>query len=271
MKDETIWLVALIGCSFLVAPLVAQDKKPAAEHPYFHNEEQAKPHAAEWSYAGKTGPAHWGELSPEYLLAKTGKSQSPIDIHDVQSTGLPKIEFAYRPSQIRLVYNGHSIQENEDPGGFALANDKQFELEQLHFHAPSEHTIVGQHFPLEMHLVHRAKDGTSGVVAVFINEGEHNKAFDPIWSNLPDANRPKQDVEITIDASLLLPKDTNYYLYDGSFTTPPCTEQVKWVILANPVNLSKQQIAQFGAIIHDNNRPLQPLNGRQVLRAQESK
>jgi carbonic anhydrase len=120
-----------------------------------------------------------------------------------------------------------------------------------------------------MHLVHQANDGTSGVVAIFINQGEHNKAFDPIWTNLPDAKRPQQDAKIKIDASLLLPKDKNYYRYEGSFTTPPCTEQVKWVILSNPVHLSKQQIAQFREIIHDNNRPVQKLNGRRVLRSLE--
>ena len=149
-----------------------------------------------------------------------------------------------------------------------MANGRKFELRQFHFHAPSEHTVDGKHFPMEMHLVHKGQDGTSGVVAVFINEGQHNRAFDPVWDNLPDPTRPKREAEINIDASLLLPKDTSYYSYDGSFTTPPCTEQVKWVILAQPVNLSKQQIMRFRKVIHDNNRPVQPLNGRQVIRFQ---
>ena len=120
---------------------------------------------------------------------------------------------------------------------------------------------------MEMHLVHKAKDGTSGVVAVFIKEGEHNRAFDPVWDNLPNANRPKQNAEIKIDALSLLPRTPAYYSYDGSFTTPPCTEQVKWVVMVQPVSLSKQQIMRFRAVIDGNNRPVQPLNGRQVFRS----
>ena len=236
------------------------------EHHYFHKTEKPKPHAAKWGYSGKIGPSHWGELSPKYALAKDGKQQSPIDIRNTQSKALPRIKIDYRPSRIHLIYNGHTIQENEDPGGFAMANDRKFVLQQFHFHAPSEHTVGGKHFPMEMHLVHRADDGTSGVLAVFIQEGEHNRAFDPVWENLPDANRQERDADITIDTASLLPTDTGYFTYDGSFTTPPCTEQVKWVVLSQPVSLSKQQIMRFRDVIHDNNRPVQPLNGRQVLR-----
>jgi carbonic anhydrase len=236
------------------------------EHPYFHKQEREKPHAAEWSYTGETGPSHWGELCPEYVLAKEGKQQSPIDLRNTLSKALPRLDFKYRPSRIHLIYNGHTIQENEDPGSFGMAN-KEFELQQFHFHAPSEHTVDGKHFPMEMHLVHKAKDGTSGVVAVLIQEGEHNRAFDPVWDNLPDANRPEKDVVIKIDATSLLPTDTSYFSYDGSFTTPPCSEQVKWAILAEPVRLSKQQIMRFREVIHGNNRPLQPLHGRQVFRS----
>jgi carbonic anhydrase len=275
MKGRTrlISWTCLLAFSFMFAftnasNAPAQDKKPAAEHYYFHDQEQKKPHAAEWSYSGDTGPSHWGELSPEYVLAKDGKQQSPIDVRNTLAKVLPKIQFNYRPTQIHLIYNGHTIQENEDPGGFGMANDKKFELQQFHFHAPSEHTVGGKHFPMEMHLVHKAQDGTSGVVAVFIEEGEHNRAFDPVWDNLPDANRPKQDAKIRIDATSLLPQDTSYYAYDGSFTTPPCTEQVKWIILAQPVSMSKQQITRFRAVIDGNNRPVQPLNGRQVFRSQ---
>jgi carbonic anhydrase len=256
MKNAFGFLVAMLSalCCYetlsAYEPTVAQSS-PAAhnEHPYFHKQEREKPHAAEWSYSGETSPSHWGELCPEYAVAKTGKQQSPIDLRNTLSKALPRLDFKYRPSRIHLIYNGHTIQENEDPGSFGIANDK-FELQQFHFHAPSEHTVDGKHFPMEMHLVHKAQDGTSGVVAVFIKEGEHNRAFDPVWDNLPDASRPKQDAEIKIDTSSLLPGDTSYYSYDGSFTTPPCTEQVKWVILVEPISMSKQQIMRFREVIH---------------------
>jgi carbonic anhydrase len=276
MKTAYRCFVAILSVLCFYETLSADEPAPRqtsqAEdngHPYFHKKERQNPHAAEWGYSGETGPSHWGDLCPEYAVAKTGKQQSPIDIRNTRSAASARIEFHYRPSRIHLIYNGHSIQENEDPGSFGIASGKRFDLQQLHFHAPSEHTLDGKHFPMEMHLVHQAKDGTSGVVAVFIKEGEHNRAFDPVWDNLPGANRPKRDANITIDTSALLPGKTSYYSYDGSFTTPPCTEQVKWIVLAEPVSLSRQQIMRFREVIHDNNRPVQPLNGRQVFRSQQ--
>lgn len=98
---------------------------------------------------------------------------------------------------------------------------------------------------MEMHLVHKASDGTVGVVAFFIREGQHNKAFDHVWDLLPDSNRPKRASEVQVDTAALLLSDTNYFMYYGSFTTPPCTEQVKWVVLKTPVSLSKEQSERF--------------------------
>ena len=169
------------------------------------------------------------------------------------------------------MYNGHTIQENEDPGSFGMAGDQTFELQQFHFHSPSEHTVDGKHLPMEMHLVHMAKNGTVAVIGVFVREGAHNHSFDRLWSLLPDQLTPKIDLEQKIDTESLLPESRDYYYYDGSFTTPPCTEKVKWLVLKQPVNLSKAQIERFRKVINHNNRPVQPLNGRKILVSQNQK
>ena len=232
------------------------------DHHYFHKGN--KGHAAEWSYSGATGPEHWGDLDPSYVLAKLGRQQSPVDIRSPAPRELPKIGFNYKPSRIHLVYNGHTIQENQDAGSFAMEKGRSFALEQFHFHSPSEHTVNGHQFPMEMHLVHKASDGTVGVVAVLIEQGQHNSAFDPLWENLPGPARSQRDSQVTIDVGKLLPKEQSYYRYRGSFTTPPCTEHVEWVILTQPVHLSNQQIARFRKVIDGNNRPIQRLNGREI-------
>jgi carbonic anhydrase len=67
-----------------------------------------------------------------------------------------------------------------------------------------------------------------------------------------------------VDAASLLPAGRGYYRYSGSFTTPPCTEDVLWIVLRSPVELSPAQIQKFRAILDGNNRPVQPLNGRKV-------
>lgn len=237
------------------------------QHPYLHKREVAKPHAAPWSYTGKTSPSHWGDLSPEYVLAKTGKEQSPIDIGGTRPTKLPELEIRYRPSKIHLVYNGHTIKEKEDPGSFTLANDNRYELQQFHFHSPSEHTVAGRNYPMELHLVHRSEKGRIAVIGVFIEEGKHNGAFDGVSDLIPDASRPKTESDRTIDASQLLPADQSYFTYEGSLTTPPCLEDVRWVVLRTPIEMSKRQIERFRTMIGSNNRPTQALNGRQVFRS----
>ncbi len=231
-------------------------------HCYFHKEEQ--PHAAEWAYDGAKGPEHWGDLSPEYLLAKTGRRQSPIDIVAVESASLPAIEFGYGPSMIDLVYNGHTVKEVEDHESSMTVAGKRFVLQQFHFHSPSEHTVNGRHSAMEMHLVHKSDDGTIAVIGVLIEQGADNPAFDQVWNYLPSAENRERKESITIDAATLLPTAPNYYRYTGSFTTPPCTEEVLWMLLKTPVELSEHQITTFRKIIDGNNRPVQPLNERTV-------
>lgn len=234
-------------------------------HHYFHKTEET--HAAAWSYTGKTGPEHWGELCPAYELADTGKQQSPIEISDTVKADASALEFSYAPAKIDLVYNGHTIQENEERGSVLGIEGKQFSLKQFHFHAPSEHTLNGKHAPMEMHLVHKDETGRVAVVAIMIQEGEHNAALAPVWEYLPTEINKQKRVERKFNAQAILPPTRDYYHYIGSFTTPPCTEDVLWYVLDTPITLSSKQIASFTKIINHNNRPIQPLNSRTVTRS----
>ena len=70
---------------------------------------------------------------------------------------------------------------------------------------------------------------------------------------------------MTIDPSELLPADRSYFSYVGSLTTPPCTEGVRWFVLKDPVTVSSSEIGTFTKLYPRNARPLQPVNGREVL------
>lgn len=138
-------------------------------------------------------------------------------------------------------------------------------LRQFHFHAPSEHTINGEHSALEMHLVHQRSDGALGVVGVMINGGQANEQFAAIWDKLPTEAHEERHVEnTTINAADLLPAERQYYRYDGSLTTPPCSEGVAWFVLRSPIDMSVSQISAFTAVVENNNRPVQPLNNREL-------
>src|SRR4029453_8166505 len=164
------------------------------------------------------------------------------------------------------VNTGHTIQVNNSDGDTLTVGDRAYQLVQYHFHAPSEHTVNGKQFPMEMHLVHTNAEGQLAVIGVLIVEGVHNAAFNPIWANLPvtkDVTNHLEHVKVDVDA--LLPKARTTYRYEGSLTTPRCGEGVKWFVMTTPIALSKAQIGAFTALFHGNNRPVQPLNGRPVL------
>ena len=231
--------------------------------------------APHWSYEGEAGPDHWASLDSAWAPCGSGQSQSPIDIDKTVKADLPAMKTAFKPARLRIIHhahvadeinNGHTIQVNYAPGDTLLIGDEVFELKQYHFHGPSEHTVAGKHYPMEMHLVHQSSAGRLAVIGVFIEEGAHNAAFDPVWSNLPKTKGAETHVEgVTVDVNQLLPSSGASYRYDGSLTTPPCSEGVKWIVMATPIQLSTEQIAAFRALVHENNRPVQPRNGRTVV------
>ena len=154
------------------------------------------------------------------------------------------------------------MQVNYDDGSSIEINDTVYTLKQFHFHAPSEHAADGTLYPAEMHLVHQDANKNLAVVGVFIAEGAENAAFAPVWENLPAEKTDPIATGMTVNATSLLPAEQVIYRYNGSLTTPPCSQGVLWSVMETPVEMSAEQIAMFTAIFEGNNRPLQPLNDR---------
>jgi carbonic anhydrase len=222
---------------------------------------------AHWGYSGGQGPDHWGELDPGYAACATGKKQSPIDLANFTEADLENIAFAYKPGTTEILNNGHTVQINYAAGSSITVDGRVFELKQFSFHAPSENTINGKHFPLESHLVHADKEGNLAVVAVMFEMGRNNAMLSPLWMKMPDKAGDSNALPKPYDVSAMLPSDRDYYRYDGSLTTPPCSEGVLWLVLKQPAIASKPQIDRFTKVMgHPNNRPVQPVNARQVLK-----
>ncbi|HEY7166458.1 MAG TPA: carbonic anhydrase family protein [Candidatus Binatia bacterium] len=222
---------------------------------------------AHWSYSGHTGPAQWGSMEEDFKTCAAGKLQSPIDIRNdtAKKTDLPALRFDYKPSVLKIVDNGHTIQVNYDHGSVLTAGDKQYELLQFHFHKPSEEKLNGKSYPMVTHLVHRAKDGKLGVVAVLLSNGHGNPLIETLWDHLPKKKETETVVDaVKINAVDLVPKNQAYYTFAGSLTTPPCSEGVTWFVLKDSTSVSREQVARFGKLYPMNARPVQPLNGREV-------
>ena len=222
-------------------------------------------HAIHWSYAGKTGPEHWSELNPAYKLCNGGSEQSPIDLDNAKLVDLKNLIFTYKRQPINLINNGHTIQENIIKGSVVVINGKTYQLLQFHFHTPSEHTINGYHYPLEMHLVNQNGYDEIAVVGVFFKVGRPNKELQKIIDNLPrQINKEEVNNSVILNLENLMPTNRNYFHYTGSLTTPPCSENINWNIFKTPVEASAQQLSKLKLIMGNNSRPVQKLNSRIV-------
>jgi carbonic anhydrase len=164
-----------------------------------------------------------------------------------------------------LVDNGHTIQVTNDAPLSMKLGQTAYELVQYHFHAPSEHTIDGEHAPLEAHFVNRSTNGELAVFSVLFEEGEHNADLGPVFSALPNGPDDPRHLEgLDIDVIELRPRPDSFYRYQGSLTTPPCSEQVQWIVVADKYQISAEQMAGIVSHLHHNNRPVQSLGDRVI-------
>ncbi len=248
---KTLILKSLVGCALPLCMASGGEEGPT------------------WSY-GDNGPAKWGSLSDDFRLCSVGKAQSPIDIGPAGApAALEPLRCDYRAVPLKLVNNGHTIEAAMENGGALTVGGKTFSLVQFHFHAPSEHTVDGVQYPMEAHLVHRAEDGQLAVVGVFMAymDGRSNPLINLVWRHLPE--RPEETVAnaSTVNAMDLLPSDRAHVRYDGSLTTPPCSEDVLWHVMRRPIPVTPEQVETFRRVIGENSRPVQPLNGRVLKEA----
>ncbi len=226
-------------------------------------ETQAAPH---WSYEGGTGPANWANLDAANRACSTGTQQSPIDLSEPVSARQPALNLDWKTRPDTIVNNGHAIQLNFSEGSAISLGKRTYGLTQFHFHQPSEHRLNAKSFAMEVHFVH-ATEGSGGlaVVGVFMTPGKTNAVFNKIVSTMPAEEGPPVPADRAIDPNGLLPARHNYYRYEGSLTTPPCSETVDWLVLADPIEVAEIDIVRFAKLYPMNARPVQNPNRRFIL------
>ncbi|HEX5226428.1 MAG TPA: carbonic anhydrase family protein [Bryobacteraceae bacterium] len=251
-------------------------------------------YAQGWNHdpSSQMGPKNWGSAAPNYATCGTttnaafvavGAKQTPIDIVDTSTllAIMPSLGFHYADTAMDVENTGHVVEVPYEAGSYVTIGDDVTDvyfLQQFHFHAPSEHTLNGQQYDAELHLVHANRLGELLVVGVLlrVTDQAQRGIFDDIGANAPTSVKTNT-VATTVNAMNLLPETQLYYTYTGSLTTPPCTEGVRWVVMTTPVAVTSGFVQQLHTITAgfpnysgyaNNNRPIQPLNGRAVIAAQ---
>lgn len=251
IERRTFLKYAVAGCACCMTPRLAN----AAEH--------ASPH---WSYEGATGPEHWGELSPDFKVCQVGLQQTPIDLSSAMK-GDASIAVDYHPVSLRIVNNSHTIQAPASGGNAITIEGARYDLAQFHFHHPSEHTLDGVAFDMEVHLVHKSAQGGFAVVGVFMKAGAHNDALDAVFNCMPLVEGGEVLAPKPFDPSVLLPANRAGFRYMGSLTTPPCSEGLVWTVFREPIEVSQEQIRRFALLFPNNARPIQHRNDRLLVGA----
>lgn len=252
--------IALGSCAACASLGLAKEAKHAVEEAS-HTEGEA-PH---WEYRGEHGPEHWAEVDKANFVCSAGNQQSPIDLRGSITAQVEPLSVRWKKGGAKMVNNGHTVQVNM-PGGNVLShNAREYELLQFHFHAPSEHLVDGMTYPMEVHFVHKhAATGTLAVIGVFLMPGEPNGTFAQLSGYFPH----NAGDEVTVSAftpTELLPTGLHYWTYEGSLTTPPCSEIVTWLVARDPLRVDAADIMRFTSIYNGNARPILPANRRLLL------
>jgi carbonic anhydrase len=219
-----------------------------------------------WGYDDARGPDHWADLDETFAIARTGRSQSPVDLGRSAHGSPSPFTLAYEPIDLTVRRFRYSLWADAAPGCILERGGHRQMLTSLHFHAPAEHLVEGRAAAAELHLVHEDDDGGTTVLGIFLEPGRPSQVLEPILRASTNADVTGDRLS-AFDVAALLPDDLDsFWSYSGSRTTPPTIEGTEWVVLRHPVEASRGQISAIASLSPGNVRPVQALNGRTVLR-----
>ncbi len=220
----------------------------------------------DWRYDGEAGPEHWGSLRPEWRTCAEGTRQSPIDLRDGIAVDLAPVQFDYRRTGFRIRDTGNTLQVDVGEGMGITVRGVRYALERFTLHKPSQDRVGGMAHDMAVYLQHRSADGKQAIVSLLLAAGNAaNPVMQTLWNNLPLDRGREFAPDAVLDLAALVPADPGHFLYTGSLPMPPCTEDVLWVVMKQPVPISDDQLAVFARLYPRNGRPIQPANGRLLL------
>ncbi|MDO4897123.1 MAG: carbonic anhydrase family protein [Moraxella sp.] len=253
--------ISVLAFSLMMSGCTIIPKSHTQTHNHHHD------HSHGWDYEH---PEKWGDQEVNKLCT-AGQKQSPIDVKKVtrplpDSNKIIKLDENHQAQDFSVKNNGHTIifdVKDQNQSSISV-NGINYHLLQFHYHIPSEHTVMNTNYPLEIHFVYKSNTDDLAVVGVLANLGKYNASLQQIITNLP--NKKKDNTTLTnFNIGSLMPKGGGVYTYDGSLTTPPCSEKVQWLLKSEPIQADKTQLNTLSKLYNGNNRPVQPQNDREIL------
>ena len=198
-------------------------------------------------------------------MTDLGNGQSPIDISEWHESEAPAPDFAYRTNAARVErVHGLPIVQFEHGSQLGLGADR-FQLLQLHWHTPAEHTIEAEELDAELHLVHANEHDELLVVGIVYQLGEADARLQQIIDETP-ATGDELGVVPSLSASDHVPESDGFYHYTGSLTAAPFSEPVQWYVARAIRTVSPRQVEQLQALTGGPNaRALQDRNERRII------
>ena len=201
-------------------------------------------------------------------LCDTGRRQSPIDI-PAQVTSQPKqppMLTSYQRAPLRLANDGHTLRVRFAKAGELVLGHERYALQQFHFHTPGGDKLNGEGFEFAAHILHKSVSGQLLAIVVPFRIGAESPMLTQVLPHVPTKVNGDHVIDkVQVNVEDLLPRKRSYYRYSGSLTDAPCTENVEWLVMKEPLTLSKAQLATWRSHFKDNMRGVNPLNGRAVL------
>ncbi|XP_022756575.1 alpha carbonic anhydrase 7-like [Durio zibethinus] len=257
----------LLACIFFVVLVVLHSCPATAQEVEDESE-------FDYSETSGRGPARWGEIHPEWAACSNGTMQSPIDMSNERVeivSHLGRLKRSYNPSNATLRNRGHDMMLRWEGGaGTIEINGTEYVLQQCHWHSPSEHTINGRKYALEVHMVHESADGQVAVVGIMYKIGRPDSFLLSLSDHLATVTDITEGERVVgvIDPRHIKIGSRKYYRYIGSLTVPPCHENVVWSIVRKVRTVTREQVRLLRVAVHDdsdtNARPPQPINNRSI-------
>ena len=218
----------------------------------------------DWSYSGKGSPQNWAKISEKNKFCKIGYNQSPIDINLSMNKDfiLNDLKFDYSNAEIEKNNEKYHQKINFYGKNFAFRGKKKYWIKYVEFHHPSEHLLESSPHSLEMQIYHKSEDEQWLTVSYFLEIASKNNNENLYFKNLINFLKSNK-IEDKFDLSKIIDETSLSFFYEGSFTTPPCVEGVKWYIMKNPIFITKEQmnaIIKSTIFVKSNAREVQKFN-----------